>query len=160
VYAAMNAFSGIAKLKALEEINLLKARRDRAADTKDWALYESLHAPDHRSINGDYPPWTTAAEMIANVSRIMAGLTTLHHSHTPEIEFESPVKARGIWAMKGLSLWKQGEEDHWFVAFGHYFETYERLNGAWLFTSRELQYHHTVRSPGAIFPPKLQGVDK
>jgi hypothetical protein len=150
----MVVLSGIKKLQALEEIRLLKARRDRAADTKDWVLYESLHAPDHRSINGDYPPWTSAAEMIANISRIMAGLTTLHHSHTPEIEFVTPVRARGIWAMKGLSLWKQGEEDHWFLAFGHYFETYERRGGAWLFTSREVKYYHTLSSPGATFPPK------
>jgi SnoaL-like domain len=151
----MDALTGLGKLKSLEDIQLLKARRDRAADTKDWKLYESLHAPDHRSINGDYPPWTTAAEMIANVSRIMAGLTTLHHSHTPEIEFESTVRARGIWAMKGLSLWKQGEQDHWFLAFGHYFETYEKRGGIWLFTSREVKYHHTMRSFGADFPPKL-----
>ena len=150
----MAAMSGIERLKALEEIRLLKARRDRAADTKDWALYESLHAPDHHSINGDYPPWTTAAEMIANISQIMAGLTTLHHSHTPEIEFESATRANGIWAMKGLSLWKHGVEDHWFMAFGHYFETYERRGGAWLFTSREVRYYHTMRSPGATFPPK------
>jgi hypothetical protein len=151
----MGSFTGIAKLQALEQIKLLKARRDRAADTKDWALYESLHAPDHRSIHDGYPAWTSAAEMIANVSRIMAQMITLHHSHTPEIEFDSPTKARGIWAMKGLSLWKQGAEDHWFLAFGHYFETYERRNDSWLFTSRELKYYHTMRSPGAVFPPKL-----
>jgi len=149
--------SGVDRLKALEEIRLLKARRDRAADSKDWALYESLHAPDHRSTNGDYPAWTTAAEMIANVSRIMANLTTMHHSHTPEITFESAQRAHGIWAMKGLSLWKQGAEDHWFLAFGHYFETYERRDAVWLFTSRRLTYHHTMRSPGAVFPPPADG---
>lgn len=152
--------TGIEKLKALEEIKQLKARRDRAADTKDWALYESLHAPDHHSINGDYPPWTTAAEMIANVSRIMARLTTVHHSHSPEIEFESPLRARGIWAMKGLSLWKQREQDHWFMAFGHYLETYEQRSGTWLFTSREVRYHHTMKSSGADFPPRLDDVSR
>jgi hypothetical protein len=151
----MSTLTGISRLRALEAIRLLKARRDRAADTKDWVLYESLHAPDHRSINGDYAPWTSAAEMIANVSRIMAGLTTVHHSHTPEIGFDSSTRAHGIWAMKGLSLWKQGEEDHWFLAFGHYFETYEQRNGAWVFTSREVKYNHTMRSRGANFPPKF-----
>jgi len=153
----LNELSAIAKLSALEEIRLLKARRDRAADTKDWALYESLHAPDHRSENGDYGTWHTASEMIANVSRSMANLITMHHSHTPEIEFESPTRARGIWAMTGLSLWVQGEEQHWFRAFGHYFETYGYRGDRWLFTSRRLEYHHTARSPGAVFPPKLEG---
>ena len=153
----VTGITGLERLRAIDEICLLKARRDRAADTKDWGLYESLHAPDHHSYNGDYPTWTTAAEMIANISKIMARLTTLHHSHTPEITFESRDHARGIWAMKGLSLWQQGDEDHWFLAFGHYFETYERRSGTWLFTSRRVQYFHTKTSPGGNFPPRIDG---
>jgi hypothetical protein len=148
--------TGIERLQAIDEICLLKARRDRAADTKDWLLYESLHAPDHCSYNGDYPAWTTAAEMISNISKIMEHLTTLHHSHTPEITFESPDRARGSGAMKGLSLWQQGGEQHSFLAFGHYFETYERRGGKWLFRSRKVQYFHTKSSPGAIFPPRIE----
>ena len=62
---------------------------------------------------------------------IMAGLRTAHHSHTPEITFDSPTAASGIWAMNGVSMWDQGAEDHWFFAFGHYFETYERRDGRW-----------------------------
>lgn len=152
----MEEWSAIDKLLALEQIKLLKARRDRAADTKDWALYESLHAPDHRSENGDYGTWHSAAEMIANVRKSMENLTTFHHSHTPEIEFDTASKARGIWAMSGLSLWQQEQDEHWFKAFGHYFETYEKRSGVWTFTSRRLEYIHTRRSPGAIFPPKLE----
>ena len=122
---------GIERLKALREIELLKARRDRAADTKDWALYESLHAPDHVSENGDYGRWTS------------------------EIEFVSAEKATGIWAMEGMSFWQQDGEDHWFQAFGHYRETYEKRGGRWLFTWRKLTYYHTRKSPGAVFPPKI-----
>lgn len=151
----MDETAAIERLKALGEIKLLKARRDRAADTKDWALYESLHAPDHVSENGDYGRWTTAAEMIVNVRKSMEHLTTLHHSHTPEIEFETLERARCIWAMEGMSFWKQGGEDHWFQAFGHYFETCEKREGRWVYTSRSLKYYHTRRSPGAIFPPKI-----
>jgi hypothetical protein len=156
------AFEGgiaaLEKLEAIEQICLLKARRDRAADTKDWVLYESLHAPEHRSYNGDYPTWTTAAEMIANISNIMRNLTTLHHSHTPEITFQSRDHAHGIWAMKGLSLWRQDASEHWFLAFGHYFETYEKRDRKWLFTSRKLKYFHTVLSPGGIFPPRIDDI--
>jgi hypothetical protein len=151
----MDGLTGLEKLMALAEIERLKAQRDRAADTKDWALYESLHAPDHVSENGDYGRWTTAAEMIANVKKSMEHLVTLHHSHTPEIAFETPTKARCVWAMEGMSFWKQGEEEHWFQAFGHYFETCEKRGGGWVYTSRSLKYYHTRRSPGAIFPPKI-----
>lgn len=151
----MDETAAIARLASLEQIKLLKAQRDRAADTKDWQLYESLHAPDHHSYNEDYPPTTTAAAMIENTRRSMEHLTTLHHSHTPEITFETDTRASGIWAMKGLSIWKQGDEDHWFLAYGHYFETYELRDGRWLFTSRRLKYYHTMRSEGADFPPRI-----
>jgi hypothetical protein len=140
-------------LVALEDIKLMKARRDRFVDTKDWASLEALHVPEHRSSNGDYPPWTTAREMIHNVREIMRDLRTAHHSHTPEITFESPTLASGIWAMTGISLWSQGDEEHFFVATGHYFETYEKRNGGWLFTSRRLEYILTKTSPRGIFPP-------
>ena len=149
-------FSGIERLRAIDAIVLLKARRDRAADTKDWTLYESLHAPDHQSHNGDYQAWTSAREMIENVAKVMGSdLTTMHHSHTPEITFETATTARGIWAMEGNSFWQQDGEDHWFQAFGHYFETYAKRDGRWVFTSRSLKYYHTRKSPGAIFPPKI-----
>ena len=147
------ALSDLERLTAIEDIKRLRALRDRAADTKDYALYESLHAPDHHSYNGDYPPWTTAAEMIANVRKIMENLTTMHHCHTPYITFESSARASGVWAMKGFSQWRQGEDEHSFLGFGHYYETYEKRHGAWLFTSRRLKYIHTITSPGGIFPP-------
>jgi SnoaL-like domain len=140
-------------LVALEDIKLLKARRDRFVDTKDWTALEALHVPEHQSYNGDYPPWTTAREMIRNVREIMRDLSTAHQSHTPEITFESPTEASGIWAMTGISLWSQGDEEHFFVATGHYFETYEKRNGRWLFTSRRLEYILTKTSSGGIFPP-------
>ena len=55
--------------------------------------------------------------------------------------------------MTGISLWQQGDEEHWFLATGHYFETYEKREGRWLFTSRRLEYLLTKTSPGGIFPP-------
>lgn len=152
----MDDLSDIERLNAIEEISALKARRDRAADTKDWALYEDLHAPDHVSENGDYGRWTSAAEMMLYVPRSMETLTTLHHSHTPEITFDTPARAKGVWAMEGLSCWQQDGKDHWFQAFGHYFETYEKREGRWLFTRRSLRYYFTRRSPGAIFPPRIE----
>ncbi|WP_163549528.1 hypothetical protein [Candidatus Frankia nodulisporulans] len=39
------------------------------------------------------------------------------------------------------------------MAFGHYFETYEKRDGRWLFTSRKLTYLFSRTSPGGIFPP-------
>lgn len=56
--------------------------------------------------------------------------------------------------MKGSSFWKQGVEDHWFVGYGHYLETYQRRDGRWVFASCRLKYIHTRTSRGGVFPPR------
>lgn len=135
----MDSMSEIEELLAREEIKLLKARRDRAADTKDWDLYLSLHAPDHFSDNDGLPRWNSAQEMIENVSRLMGDhITSVHHSHTPEITFETATQAKGIWAMEDL-LFDAESEALITHGFGFYHETYEKRDGKWLFTSRRLK---------------------
>ena len=150
----MQPMSDIERLIAIEEIKQLKARRDHAVDRKDWATLESLHAPDHQSHVDGFPPWTTAAEMMANIRAGMEGVTSVHHSHTPAITFDSPVKAHGTWAMEDNLYWKQGDEEHWLRGFGFYEETYEKRDGRWLFTWRRLRRLKVLMSPGAVFPPK------
>jgi hypothetical protein len=145
----MDGMSDIERHTAFAEICRLKARRDRAVDTKDWATYEALHAPDHYSHNDGMPRMDGAANMVRQVSQIMANVTSVHHSHTPEITFESPTTARGIWAMEDNLFWKQGADDHWLRGFGYYHETYENRDGAWVFTSRRLERLHVQTSPGA-----------
>src|ERR1700740_643144 len=116
--------SDLDRLLAIEEIKHLKARRDRAVDTKDFETYEALHAPDHVSHNDGFERWNNRDEMIANVRRLMADNISVHHSHTPQITFESPTKARGIWGMEDNIFWRQGDEEHWLQGFGFYHETY------------------------------------
>lgn len=147
----MESMSDIERLVAIEAIRELKARRDIAVDTKDWDTYLALHAPDHRSHNDGFDPWNSAAEMIANVKTIMADTITVHHSHTPLIEFESPTRAKGVWGMEDQIFWKQGDEDHWLLGAGFYHETYEKRDGRWLFTSRALKRTIVRTSPGALF---------
>ena len=126
------------RLIALEDIWRLRARRDQAIDTQDWDLYLSLHAPDHLSHNEGEEPRQGAKANVDGVARILKGKKTVHHTHTPDITFESPVKAKGIWGMEDLifdaetlRLEVQG--------FGFYHETYEKRGGEWLFTYRQLR---------------------
>jgi hypothetical protein len=128
----------VEELQAREEIKLLKARRDRAVDTQDWDLYLSLHAPDHVSHNDGFPRWGSAQEMIENVKRLMAPSRSVHHSHTPEITFESPTRASGIWAMEDMIFDRETEELR-LHGYGFYHETYDKRDGRWLFTSRRLK---------------------
>lgn len=144
----MTGMSDIEQLLALEEIKKLKSRRDRACDTKDWDLYLSLHAPDHVSHNDGFDRWSSAQEMIDNVKRLLETRITVHHSHTPDITFESATKARGIWGMEDL-IFDGATQELEIHGFGFYHETYEKRDGTWLFTSRQLKRNHVRVSPEA-----------
>jgi len=139
-------------LVALEEIRLLKARRDRYVDAHDWEAYEALHAPDHVSHNDGQDRWLSSKVMIENMSRIMNDSITVHHSYDPEIIFDSPTKARGIWAMSGGGISKKGDAVTWTHDYGYYYETYEKRDGRWMFTTRRWHMYFGNGSDGVNFP--------
>lgn len=135
----MTGMTDIEQLLAIEEIKLLKARRDRACDTQDWELYRSLHADHHVSHNQGHERWENADVMIANVKALLDKIrTTVHHSHTPDITFDSPTTAKGIWGMEDL-IFDTESGELLLHGFGFYHETYEKIDGKWLFTSRQLK---------------------
>jgi hypothetical protein len=77
--------------------------------------------------------------MIENVKALLdQGRTTVHHSHTPDITFASPTKATGIWGMEDL-IFDSATGELLIHGFGFYHETYEKRDGTWLFTSRQLK---------------------
>src|ERR1700677_4967982 len=85
------------RLLAIEDIKRLMARRIRAMDTKDWALYDTCHAADatldifgtqperHRPPGSIARGKTQILDMIRKVVDGNVKLTTVHHAHTPEI---------------------------------------------------------------------------
>ena len=146
----MAELSDLERLIAIEEIRQLKARRIRALDTKDWATYEALHAPDHVSENEGERRWEGAKANTARLAEIQKDKVSCHHVHSAEINLLSPKSATGIWAMEDWIWWKQGEEDHWMHGFGFYHETYEKRDGRWVFTSRRLKRLKVETSPGAM----------
>jgi SnoaL-like domain len=163
------SLSDIEWLVALEEIRQLKARRDRYVDAHDWEGYEALHAPDHVShhasdatLGGQPPAWTSAAEMMSNIRKIMVeGMISVHHSYDPEIIFETPTRARGIWAMTAAMVSKNADgEPSWQISYGYYYETYEKRDGRWVFTTRRWQRYFGTGSDGVTFPTEpLKGSD-
>jgi hypothetical protein len=153
--------SDIEWLVALEEIRQLKARRDRYVDAHDWAAYEALHAPDHVShhapdpiLGGEPSAWTSAAEMVSNIRAIMVdGMITIHHSYDAEIIFETATRARGVWAMTTASVSEQADgKPSWEISYGYYYETYEKRDSRWVFTTRRWQRYVGMGSRGVHFP--------
>lgn len=141
--------SDIERLVAIADIQRLKARRDHALDKKDWETYAAVHAPDHYSHHDGHERWGSPQEVIENLKAMLDGVTTVHQSHTPDISFETPDKAIGIWSMEDNLYWMQGDEEHWLHGFGFYHEEYQRRNGQWLFTYRRLERIRVMTSPGA-----------
>jgi hypothetical protein len=145
----MSELSEVERLIAIQQIQELQARRCYALDHEDWATYEALHAPDHVSHSQDEQRWEGAKANTARVAEAKKGKTSMHHLHTPIITFESSTKARGIWSMEDHIWWKDGDKDHWLHGWGFYYETYEKRDGKWVFTSRQLKRHKVLTSPGA-----------
>ena len=48
-----------------------------------------------------------------------------------ELELTSPTEARGIWAMEDLILYRGPAPVAGFRGYGHYFENYRKVDGAW-----------------------------
>ena len=125
------------QLLAIEEIKQVKARYFRCMDTKDWAGFEAVFAPD---ATADFtPPGGNAAEwspsgrenILAFVRRALETAITVHHGHMPEVEVTSPTTARAVFAMEDLIWWPEGSRRKTLHGWGHYHETYEKIAENW-----------------------------
>ena len=132
--------SPVERLLAIHAITAVKARYFRTLDTKDWRAHEEVFLPDlvadMREAAPAFDPDAVthgAARYVANLAPVLAGVATVHHGHTPEIEVLSEDSARGIWAMED-KLWV-GEGSvlpfRFLHGYGHYHETYARRDGEW-----------------------------
>lgn len=140
----------IERLIELAAIHRLKARRDHAVDRKDWATYAALHGDDYVALsieNSEIVGGRAAADALAVR---LANVTTVHHCHTPVIDFQDRDHATGVWAMEDNLFWKRNGKKQWLRGFGFYHEKYARgADGAWRFTYRRLERTHAETSPGA-----------
>jgi uncharacterized protein (TIGR02246 family) len=132
----------------LEAIKQLKARYFRALDTKDWSALREVFADDAviDTSASEGGVVRGADAFVAALSGVLQDVLTVHHGHMPEIERTSANTARGIWAMEDLLRWPDGRE---LRGYGHYHETYERIDGAWRIKTLTLTRLRTDR----IGPP-------
>ena len=149
------ALEPAARMAAVEEISKLKARYFRLMDTKCWAEWQEVFAPDAlmdmageaaamRSLGFPIPEdmsfvWRGAEAIRSAVAAALEGVTSVHHGHMGEVDVISPEEARGIWAMEDLILYPSPAPLAGFRGYGHYFETYRKLGGAWRIQTIRLQ---------------------
>ena len=115
----------------IEAIKQLKARYCRYLDTKDWQAWRSLFSDDFLS---DTSPAggkviKGADEFVAFTRKSLRSQATVHQVHAPEIELTSPTTAHGVWALEDVVRFGPGVN---LRGYGHYTETYEKVDGQWL----------------------------
>nr|WP_284231063.1 MULTISPECIES: nuclear transport factor 2 family protein [unclassified Mycolicibacterium] len=119
-------------LVEIESLKQLKARYCRLLDGKDWEAWRLLFTDDFvsdtskaggKSIRGadDFVAFTRA-----NLKK--PSQVTAHQVHSPELELTSPTTARGIWALEDVVRLAPGIT---LRGYGHYHETYEKVDGQW-----------------------------
>ncbi|MGE0773669.1 MAG: nuclear transport factor 2 family protein [Sphingomonadaceae bacterium] len=137
----------LSRLVAIEEIKTLKARYFRGVDTKDWVLLDDVMAEDivvdYRGTATDpgtginYAPDATGdtiqgrALVIDGLKKSLDGIVSAHQGYMPEIEILSDTEARGVWAMFDALRFPAGAPISALSGFGHYHETYQKIDGRW-----------------------------
>lgn len=145
--------TAVQRLLAIEAIKQLKARYFRALDTKAWADFGDVFAPDAVLEVPEAAMVTEGREaIVAAVSGALVGATTVHHGHMPEIEITSADTARGTWAMFDSVEWPapEGGARVGLRGYGHYHEEYVRRDGRWYIQRSRLERLRV--DPLAAFP--------
>jgi 3-phenylpropionate/cinnamic acid dioxygenase small subunit len=128
-----------AALADIEAIKRLKARYFRMLDAKRWDDYRRVFTRDARFDVGDMGG-SDGDAFVATVAQTLAGATTAHHGHTPEIRRLADGRARGIWVLNDYVEFPSLAERSGIRGYGHYEEEYAREEGAWRIASLRLSY--------------------
>lgn len=122
-----------------EALKQLKARYCRLLDGKDWLAWRQLFTDDFVSdtSNAGGKVIEGADEFVAFTRRNLwkPSQVTAHQVHAPEIEVTSATTARGVWALEDVVRLAPGIN---LRGYGHYHESYEKVDGRWLIKSSEL----------------------
>jgi SnoaL-like domain len=128
-----------ATLLEIESIKQLKARYCRLLDNKDWEAWRALFTDGFLSDTSEAGGRViTGADEFVTFTRKNIGRSsqpTVHQVHAPEIELTSATTARGVWALNDVVRLAPGLNLN---AYGHYHETYEKIDDQWRLKSSKL----------------------
>ena len=134
------------RLAAIEAIRELKAKYWRGVDMVDGELVRSiLHEDCVLDCMGCCTDPATGVDHMPQMNIVMRGrdswqtgnlehprLITVHQGHQHEIEVTSPTQASGVWAFTDRFFMPPGSPFARLTGYGHYHDTYEKVDGQWL----------------------------
>lgn len=141
----------LGELQTIEALKRLKARYCYGIDRQDWQLWrEQVFAPDASlSVPAIGITVTGAEAIIAWVKGRWEGMISVHHAHMPDLDVISPTRAQGRWAMDDRLYRRSAPNEPYRLVlhgFGHYDETYVRLEHGWRIASTSLTRLHVERA--------------
>lgn len=123
----------------IETIKQLKARYCRHLDAKDWSAWRTIFTEDFVSDTAEAGGAVIvgADDFVAFTRKNIGKPTqpTVHQVHAPEIELTSATTAQGVWALHDVVRLAPGLNLN---GYGHYHETYQKLDGQWRIKSSKL----------------------
>ena len=136
----------VERLIATDEITQLKARYFRGVDLCDGDLVRSLLAEDCvLDYRGCCTDPATGRDFIPAMNVVLhgraawksdgmssRGIVSVHQGHNFELTFTGDTSAKGVWSMTDRLYFPPGGEFSLMTGYGHYLETYEKVDGAWL----------------------------
>jgi hypothetical protein len=131
----------------IRAIERLKAEYCRTLDTKQWDAFREVFTADFVGDTSESGGSMIAGadEFVAFVRRALGKAVTVHQVQQPEIDLTSPTTATGVWAMQDVVRFAPGVT---LFGFGHYRETYEKVDGQWrIKTSKLTRLREEIRTP-------------
>jgi hypothetical protein len=139
-------------LSAIEAIRTVKARYFRGVDTCDGELVRGILAEnclldytncfvDPASGRDFFPAMSVvvrgrAAWSARGLSAL--GIVSVHEGHGGEVELTGENSARAIWSMTDRLFMPKESQFACLTGYGHYHETYERIDGSWKISTLRL----------------------
>ena len=129
-------------LTVRERSNPAAYDRERLVAVRSHA---GLHCPRRRCVQRHHllrPSRGGLAGLGFYLRSNIEAVTTVHHGHMPEIDVTSETTATGVWAMEDI-VETPGDILH---GYGHYWETYRKVDGKWLIETLHLTRTRVTQS--------------
>jgi hypothetical protein len=136
----------------------LRARFFRLVDEKDWPAWRQCFTEDCRFDLGD-GQWMGLDEWMTKNKEWHQGMVSVHRGSLPELEFQSPTEASGIWALNDYIEWPSEADGtrRGYMGFGREYDKYRKVDGEWRISEWILKFHRMDPLPREPLPATMLG---